>query len=155
MFLGRGVTDSSIQAAGAPGGGERAEPKVEVVETKTKAELRIVGCAVRWDVKASKRWRVPVTLVAMKADFGVGADVRLVEGCGVDDGGDVWVRVEDALDGVGGCDVHEKGGGGRGEDVDSYGGEAEGGEGQHEGTAKVARGAGDENEGGLFVGHCR
>lgn len=87
--------------------------------------------------------------------LGVGADVRLVEGCGVDDGGDVWVRVEDALDGVGGCDVHEKGGGGRGEDVDSDGGEAEGGEGQHEGTAEVARGAGDENEGGLFVGHCR
>ena len=43
MFFGRGTTDSSIQAAGAPGGGERAEPKAEVVERKMKDGLGVVG----------------------------------------------------------------------------------------------------------------
>ena len=60
MFFGTGATRSSIQAAGAPGGGFSASPKALVVEVMTKARTRARAAS-------SSRVSVPRMLVSTKA----------------------------------------------------------------------------------------
>ena len=78
MFFGAGATLSSIQAAGAPGGGFSASPKALVVVVMTKARTRARAAA-------SSRTSVPSDVRLDEGRPRMGRDMRLVQRRRVED----------------------------------------------------------------------
>lgn len=81
MFFGIAGRSSVTHTAACRASGRSCEPNALVVLVKTKLSTPAASAV-------SSRLSVPVTLVSTKALLAVGRHMRLVQGRGVDDGGD-------------------------------------------------------------------